>query len=133
MLELARFYGGGPLLMRAISEKHGISRKYLHALLTNLKAAGLVRSVRGAGGGYVLSRAPATIHVSEVVRVLEGSLSPAECVEDHTLCERSGDCVALSLWAKVNEAIEQVLGNITLSDMLQQESEMKPAPATYDI
>lgn len=133
MVELARFYGGGPLLMRAISEKHGISRKYLHALLTNLKAAGLVRSVRGAGGGYVLSKAPATIQVSEVIRVLEGSLSPAECVEDNALCERSDECVALSLWEEVNKAIEQVLGDISLADLLRQEAERKPAPATYDI
>ena len=119
--------------MRAISEKHGISRKYLHALLTNLKAAGLVRSVRGAGGGYVLARAPATIQVAEVVRVLEGSLSPAECVEDNKLCDRSSECVALSLWARVNEAIEEVLGNISLADMLRQEAERQPAPATYEI
>ena len=133
MVELARHYGGGPLLMRAISEKHGISRKYLHALLTNLKAASLVRSIRGAGGGYVLARAPATIMVSEVIRVLEGSLSPAECVEDHTLCERSDECVALSLWARVNQAIERVLGDISLSDLLREEAERKPAPATYEI
>lgn len=133
MVELARHYGGGPLLMRAISDKHGISRKYLHAPLTNLKTAGMVRSLRGAGGGYVLARTPATIQVAEVVRVLEGALSPAECVEDHGVCQRTDECVALTLWEQVNKAIEQVLGNISLADLLRQEAERKPAPASYDI
>lgn len=133
VLELALHYGGGPLLMRAISEKHGLSRKYLHALLTSLKAAGLVRSVRGAGGGYVLAKAPADIPVSKVIQVLEGTLSPAECVEDNAICARSKDCVALTLWTEVNRVIEEMLGSITIEDLLKRQAAMKQAPASYDI
>jgi Rrf2 family protein len=68
MLELALNYGGKPVLMRHIAEKQEISRKYLHALLTSLKSAGLVRSVRGSGGGYLLAHPPSRIHVDQVGR-----------------------------------------------------------------
>ena len=65
MFELARSFGGAPVLMSAVAERQDLSRKYLHALLTTLKSAGLVRSVRGAGGGFLLARPPAEIRISE--------------------------------------------------------------------
>lgn len=133
MVELALHYGGGPLLMRAIAEKHGISRKYLHALLTSLKSASLVRSVRGSGGGYVLARAPAAIKISDVVRVLEGTLAPSECVEDPGVCKHSGGCVAHDLWHEVNELVEQVLGSVTLADLVTRQAEKNAAPTMYHI
>lgn len=133
MIELALFYGGGPLLMRAISEKHGISRKYLHALLTSLKTAGLVRSVRGSGGGYVLARAPSKVTVAEVMRVLEGTLSPSECVEDGDICERSGTCVAHELWRDLARIIDQRLGSVTLADLVIRQAEKNADPMMYHI
>ena len=72
MFELARGFGQDPLLMSTVAERQGLSRKYLHTLLTTLKTAGLVRSVRGAGGGFVLARPPAEIKLSEVITALEG-------------------------------------------------------------
>lgn len=133
MIELALHFGGGPLLMRAISDKHGISRKYLHALLTNLKAAGLVRSIRGSGGGYVLARAPSGISVSQVVRALEGTLAPAECVEDASICSWSAGCVAHDVWADLNDILEERLGSISLSDLVQRQAEKQAVPSMYNI
>lgn len=133
MIELARNYGGGPLLMRAISEKYGLSRKYLHALLTSLKAAGLVRSVRGSGGGYNLTRAPADISVNEVVRALEGSIAPSQCVEDASACSRSGECAAHDLWSEMHMMVEDLLKGVSLSDLLARQIEKSPKPVMYHI
>jgi len=133
MLELARNYGGGPLLMRAISDKYGLSRKYLHALLTSLKAAGLVRSVRGSGGGYNLTRTPASISVSEVVRALEGSLAPSECVEDASVCVRSSECAAHDLWTEMHSLVENLLSEVSLADLLTRQLDKSPTPVMYHI
>jgi Rrf2 family protein len=118
MLDLASAYGGGgPLLMRAIAERHAISRKYLHALLTSLRAAGLVRSVRGAAGGYVLARSPREIRVGQVLRALEGSLSVADCVAENAVCARAGGCRGRALWAEMSRIVDRMLDAMTLADL----------------
>lgn len=117
MLELARDFGEGPLLMGAIAERQDLSRKHLHALLTTLKLAGLVRSARGPGGGFVLSRPPAEIRLSEVLRALEGPLSLVDCVEDERVCDKAEGCSARRIWTELSRAIENVLDNVTLQDM----------------
>lgn len=133
MVELGSSYGGGPVLMRTIAEKHGISRKYLHALLTTLRSAGLVRSVRGAGGGYVLARSPSLIRLSEVVQTLEGPLTLAECVQNEGACARAARCVGRDLWLEMSLALERVLGSITLADLVARASEKETRTPMYDI
>jgi Rrf2 family protein len=133
MLELALNYGGKPVLMRQIADKQGISRKYLHALLTSLKAAGLVRSVRGSGGGYMLARAPARIKVDQIVKVLEGSLSLTDCVEDASTCERSETCVTIDLWRQVSESMVRLLSAVTLEDLVSRQAEKAAQALTYHI
>jgi Rrf2 family cysteine metabolism transcriptional repressor len=133
MLELAQNFEDGPVLMKKIAEKQEISMKYLHTLLTMLKAAGLVHSVRGAGGGYSLTRPPSEIKVSEVVRVLEGSLSPVECVKDRSLCKRAELCVARDVWSDLGEAIETLLSGLTLDDLLVRMKEKEAVPRMYFI
>ena len=133
MLELARFYGGGPLLMRAISEKYSISRKYLHALLTSLKAAGLVRSIRGSGGGYILTRAPADITVSVIIKALEGTLAPSECVQDSSVCDRSGECAAHELWMEMHNMVQELLDGVSLADPLNRQVKRAEDPVMYHI
>ena len=133
MMELARFYGGGPLLMRAISERYGISRKYLHALLTSLKAAGLVRSIRGSGGGYILTRDPADISVAEIIKALEGTLAPSECVQDADVCNRSGECAAHELWVEVHHMVQDMLDGVTLANLLTRQVKRREEPAMYHI
>ncbi len=121
MLELAQTYGDAPLHLGVIAGNQEISQKYLHALLTTLRSAGLVRSVRGAEGGYALTRPPAQIKLSEIVRVLEGSLSLVDCVEDKAICARAEQCVMRKLWQRLSEVLEGELEHITLGDLTTQE------------
>jgi Rrf2 family protein len=118
ILELARGFGEAPLLMSTLAARQGLSRKYLHTLLTALKSAGLVRGVRGPGGGFVLTRAPTQIKLSEILRALEGPLSLVDCVADVRACNRSKRCPARRVWQNLSGAIEDVLDNVTLEDMI---------------
>ncbi|MBN1360919.1 MAG: RrF2 family transcriptional regulator [Sedimentisphaerales bacterium] len=122
MCELARSFGEGPLRMSAIAERQGLSRKHLHALLTSLKSAGLVRSIRGPRGGFVLTRVPSKIRLSEVLHALEGPLSLVHCVQDGRACDRANRCAARNVWQKLSSAIEDVLDGVTLQDLVGQEA-----------
>ena len=121
MIDLADAYGGGPVLVRSIADNQGISSKYLHALLATLKSAGLVRSVRGSGGGYSLAKPPAEVRLNDIVAALEGPLTLVDCVSDDALCERSADCAARDVWVTVSEAIDDVLSGITLETLLERQ------------
>jgi Rrf2 family protein len=123
MFELARAFGRAPLLMSTVAERQGLSRKYLHTLLTTLKNAGLVRGVRGAGGGFHLTRPPAQIKLSEVLRALEGPLSFVECVTDKRACERSDRCPTRRVWQQLAGAVDSVLDNATLEDLVGPEDQ----------
>jgi Rrf2 family protein len=119
--------------MRAIAEDQGISLKYLHSILTVLKNAGLVRSVRGASGGYTLTRPPSRIRVSEVFRALEGSLSLVECVGDEKLCTRADGCPAREVWLELSSALDSTLSNLTLGDVIVRTREREVGAAMYNI
>ncbi len=118
MIELARSREGEPLLMRAITETQGIPIKYLHAILSNLKAAGLVRSVRGARGGYVLARPSGQIRVLEIMKALEGDLAVVDCVREQGACRRSRECASRVVWCELSRTIEAFLGRIKLDDLV---------------
>ena len=133
MIELAQSYGGEPVLMSAIADNQAISSKYLHALLTALKSAGLVRSLRGSNGGYALTREPSSIRVGEVVRVLEGSLSVVDCVEDEHLCGRADLCVTRDIWQAMSRAVEGALDRFTLSDLVARKQEKETGSEMYYI
>jgi len=128
MFELAQHYGTGPVSLRAIAERQEISEHYLEQLIAGLRKAGLVSSVRGAQGGYILARDPADIKVGDIVRVLEGPIAPVECVNDNETdhCLRSEFCITRGVWEKVKDSIEDVLDSISLADMCREaEKEMK--------
>lgn len=133
MMDLARNFGNGPVLMQTIADNQGISRKYLHALLTLLKAKGLVRSVRGAGGGYVLARPPAKIKVREIVEVLEGTLAVSECSVDPSSCPRASHCVGSELWSEINQAIINILDKITVEDLIKSANKKERDNAMFHI
>jgi len=121
MLELAINYGNGPIPLKNVSEQLDISQKYLEQLVAALKSAGLVKSVRGAHGGYALAKHPSEIKLSELIRTLEGSIAPSECVNDSEVCPRSKSCVTRSVWAKMKEAMNGVLESTTLQDLVEQQ------------
>lgn len=121
MLDLAFHYGEGPVSLRSVAERQDISEPYLEQLVAGLRKAGLVKSTRGAQGGYVLARDPARITVGEIIRALEGPIAPRECVrEDNPQpCARGETCVARAVWEKLRDRIAEVLDSITLEDMRQ--------------
>lgn len=126
MFELALYYGGGPISLKIIAENEGLSEHYLEQLIAILRRSGLVKSVRGAQGGYILSLPPNKITVGDIIRTLEGSLAPADCVvEDEPLaCVRAGGCPTRIVMEKIRDAINEVIDSITLQDMVDDYKKM---------
>lgn len=122
MIELARDYNQGPIQMSAMSEELGLSRKYLHTLLSQLRDAELVNSHRGAGGGFSLSRPPAEITVADLVTALEDCEVLVDCVRDKTYCARDSQCVARELWSDLGKYITDYLAKISLQDLADKQA-----------
>ena len=120
ILELAENYGNGPLQLRVIAKDQNVSVKYLEQLMAMLKSAGIVRSVRGSKGGYILAKSPAQIKVSDCFECLEGSVITTECVEDKSYCERTNDCIARQLWTEVQNSVMGVLQSMTLQNLVDR-------------
>lgn len=134
MLDLALNSSEGPVLLRDIAKRQEVSEKYLEHSITTLRKAGLVRSIRGARGGYVLAKSPSQIRLSEIMEVLEGSMAPVECVDDPQVCQRAQLCVTRDIWAKMKEAIDNILESITLQDMVERQNKKKDSKAiVYNI
>jgi len=113
---LASRYGQGPASVREIAQAQGLPAKYLEQLLSILKAAELITSARGAGGGYVLSRPPEQIRLWDVYEVLEGELSPVECLHDPEVCRNRPQCPTRGMWRQMTEAMRKVLERSTLAE-----------------
>lgn len=119
MLDLAINEKGKPITIKEISERQEISDKYLEQIISTLTKAGYVRSVRGAQGGYNLSKNPKEYTVGSILRLTEGSLSPVPCLDDEVnMCKHENECVTVILWKKINYAIKGVVDNITLDDLV---------------
>lgn len=124
MLDLASNYTGSPISLKDIANRQGISDKYLEQIISVLNRAGYVKSVRGAQGGYLLSKEPKDYTVGKILRLTEGSLAPVTCIEDDEInCERQDACVTVILWKKIDEAVRNVVDNTTLQDLLDWQQE----------
>ncbi len=123
MLELALNTGSGPVPLRDLASKQEISAKYLEQLLIPLKGAGLVKSVRGARGGYLLAADPDQINLYDIVRSLEGPLAPVECVQDPQYCDRIGGCTVHLVWGDMGNLLVDFLTGITLSELVERQKE----------
>ena len=132
MLDLALHHGKGPVLLKDISTRQGISQKYLWNLINPLKTAGLVKSIRGAHGGFILARAASEISLTDILRVLEGSLCLVDCVENPAVCEKSAACVARDIWCLTSQSISRTLESVTLAKMVERHRS-KGTPEEYDI
>jgi Rrf2 family protein len=128
MLELALHYGEGPILLRDIAERQGISEKYLWQLIHPLKTAGLVNSMRGACGGYLLGKGPKAISLKEVLQVLEGSLCLVDCVDNPSLCERATSCISRDIWGEASKNMQKTLEETTLAEMVKRQKKAKREP-----
>ena len=111
-----------PVSIKNIAERQEISEHYLEQLMGQLRKAGLVKSTRGAQGGYYLTKKPSEITVGDIIRVMEGPIAPVDCllsteVNDIHYCIKSDECVTKGIWSKVADNINAVLDEITLEDL----------------
>lgn len=118
MFELALSSNGEPISLKHIAKEQGISDQYLEQIFSLLKKAGLVKSVRGAQGGYYISKDLNEITVADILRVLEGDMAFTECLLDKDACENFDSCSTRYVWAKIKESIEEVTQSISLQDMI---------------
>jgi len=133
MLDLALKHGKGPIFLKEVSRSQEISEKYLGQIIMPLKAAGLVKSYRGAHGGYTLQRDPDKITLREIVTTLEGDLNLVECVGDPSSCERFAKCVTQQVWCDVARAVSGTLEATTLADLVQRHHQRGESLASYAI
>lgn len=125
MLDLAMYSEGGPVCLKDVAKRQQISDKYLEQIIATLNRAGYVRSIRGAQGGYLLKKDPAEYTVGMILRLTEGDLAPVGCVgAEKEECERREGCVTIRIWQQINDAVNQVVDNITLADMLEWQAEL---------
>ena len=116
LIDLAQYSEIEPVSISSIAARQGISERYLEQLMTLLKKADLIKSIRGAGGGYVLAKDVNDISVGDVLRALEGSLEPVECAayREEDSCAAAGGCVTKYVWQKINESINRTVDEISL-------------------
>ncbi|MGA2532958.1 MAG: Rrf2 family transcriptional regulator [Candidatus Aminicenantales bacterium] len=130
MLNLARHYANGnrTVILRDVSTDEAISIRYLEQIIIPLKINRLVKSVRGAGGGYTLARNPQEIKLSEILHALEGSCCLVECMEDPDFCDRIETCPTYDIWKGASELLKNYFNNILLSDIvvMAEKKEKKP-------
>ena len=121
LIDLAQYSGEGPVSTTSISARQDLSERYLEQLMSMMKKAGLVRSIRGAGGGYVLAKDMKEISVGDVLRALEGSLEPVECagLEPDGECRAADTCVTKYVWKRINESISRTVDEISLDQLVK--------------
>lgn len=124
MLDLAVHNTGEYVKVKQIAERQGISEKYLEQIISILNKAGYVKSIRGAQGGYRIAKEPKYYTVGMILRLTEGSLSPVACLDDAVNeCERCDTCETLQVWRDLKEAIDNVVDNVTVQDLVDRQEE----------
>ena len=127
LIDLAQYSEIEPVSINSIATRQGISERYLEQLMTLMKKAGLIKSIRGASGGYVLAKEIEEISVGDVLRALEGNLQPVECAafSQDDSCEASGVCVTKYVWQRINESINKTVDEISLKQLVEESKNVK--------
>ena len=134
MLDLALNYEQEPVVLGEVAGRQQISEQYLEQLISPLKIAGLVRSVRGPNGGFMLAKSPSLISVSDLIQAVEGSTALVDCVADPQTCSRANGCLTREVWLKATEAINDVFDSITLQGLMDRKAgEMLPSGSIRNI
>jgi len=120
MLDLAQRYNQGYVFLKDIAKRQEISQRYLEKIISLLKTAGLVKSSRGAYGGYILAKTPSSVTLKEIIQILEGNLSISECIDSPGCCNRVESCMTRDIWKGIKEKISDSLESITLEDILKK-------------
>lgn len=126
MVDLAIHYSDEPLSIKSISERQDISEYYLEQLFSPLRKAKLIKSIRGAQGGYILNRHPKDIKVGDIMKVLEGPIEISECIDDTdgNSCNNIECCATRLLWSKIKDSIDKVMESTTLQDIVDDYNSM---------
>lgn len=121
MLNLAYKYNNGndAIILRSVSDEEEISIRYLEQIIIPLKINKLVKSIRGAGGGYTLARAPSDIKLSDILSALEGACCLVECVDDPDYCNRIHRCSPYEAWKEASSLLKNYFDNVTLQDLIE--------------
>lgn len=124
-IDVAVYREEGPVSLASIAGRQGISADYLEKLMGKLRKAGLVESVRGAAGGYVLTRDVNTYSVGEVLRALEGELVPVDCRQDGKggHCSGAKKCLSHIVWQQINQSLNRTVDEINIGELLQEHSQ----------
>jgi Rrf2 family protein len=129
MLNLALHYNANqtPVILKNVSNEEEISIRYLEQIIIPLKLSKLVKSIRGAGGGYILTQPPSCIKLIEIIEALEGPIALVDCVDDLDHCERSPGCATYEVWKEATDLLKDYFSNTTLQDLVERVQEKKPA------
>jgi Rrf2 family cysteine metabolism transcriptional repressor len=128
MVDLAQHLTEGPVSLKSVADRQKLSERYLEQLIPDLRKAGMVKSIRGSQGGYLLAKKPEDIVIGDVIRVLEGPIAPVECTDQKSgeeCCEKTNFCVTREVWVKVRDSINDVVDSITLADLLEGVEEVE--------
>lgn len=128
MLDLAIQHGRGPIALADIAQRQGISLSYLEQLFAKLRKNGLVRSVRGPGGGYNLARGASDIHIAEVITAVDEHVDTTKCGGAHN-CQNDGPCLTHDLWHDLSDRIYAYLNSISLQQLVDRHDDQAAAPA----
>ena len=121
LLDLALNAGENPVQLKDIARRQDVSLHYLEHIIGPLVGAGIVTSLRGVGGGLRLARRPEEVNLSEVVGLLEGTLSPVQCLGSPEVCDRVESCATREVWDELGRAIDTYLSSITLKDLVERQ------------
>ncbi|MGN0170733.1 MAG: RrF2 family transcriptional regulator [Lachnospiraceae bacterium] len=123
-IDIARFSEEEPVSLANVAKRQDISISYLEQLISKVKKAGLIKSVRGASGGYVLSRPASEISVGDVLRALEGELMPVDCVahtdKERSRCAAQSGCSSWIVWKRINDSINETIDNIYIDELVEE-------------
>jgi len=135
MLDLACHHKEGVVALKDIADRQDISGKYLEQIFPLLKKSGLVKGVRGSQGGYILAMSPDKIKVGDILRALEGSLAPVDCVDENvkSSCNRLDTCATRLIWGKIKKMIDETLDSITLQDLVNEYEHLNEEQMMYYI
>ena len=122
VIDIAENCGDGQVSLKDVAQRQGISDNYLEQIIFPLKKAGIVKSVRGSQGGYLLARSAAEISVGEVLRVLEGDLAPVDCLAsgEGIACSRSSICPTVGMWKRLQDAINAVVDSTSVQNLIDE-------------
>ncbi len=132
IIDIAQNSENGKTMLKDIAARQSLSPKYLDHILSAIRRAGIIKNIRGKGGGYILSRSPSQITVKDIVEAVDGVFEPVECLSNTELCSKVPSCGTREVWLKMKEAVNNVLEEATLQSLLEKNS-LKNNLSNYSI